>query len=505
MNSKLRSISCCNVIFLLSGIGILTSSIGTYFVSEYMANQQIHKNIVIKNNSNAYNYWMNPPAKIYRKYYLFDVRNPLEVEKGETPQLVQMGPYTYSEKWEKRHIEFLGPDIIRFTPVVTLHFEPSLSAGLETDKITFLNIPAVGMIEQASRSRFSELGPTLVNTLLAFLNTKLFLTKTVGELISGYKDPLMELAKAFMPQIIKDDKFSLINGKNGTEWQNYSMMTGNDYASNVAKIITWNGIEKLSFWDTEYANLINGTDGTFYPPFLERDKRIYSFNPDMCRSYYLSYLKDGEIDGIKTYDFHLPKDAFYNATLNPDNAGFCKECLGNGVLNISSCYGGVSGFISQPHFLNAEQKFVDGVKGLKPDQNKHDFVIHFEPTTSVPLGGNIRLQISFYLLQNDKITLVKNVKPVLLPVVWFDEDLALDDDTRAQLKTVAFYMKFVTIIPIVMASIGSFVLALACYFVYKEFSKKKKAPSRHIQTDQVEPINESSRLVAHIGDPKNYT
>ena len=40
---------------------------------------------------------------------------------------------------------------------------------------------------------------------------------------------------------------------------------------------------KLNFWESDSANLINGTDGTFYPPFLNRQKRLYSFNPDMCR------------------------------------------------------------------------------------------------------------------------------------------------------------------------------------------------------------------------------
>jgi hypothetical protein len=50
-------------------------------------------------------------------------------------------------------------------------------------------------------------------------------------------------------------------------------------------------------------------------------------------------LRDNEINGVKTYDFHLPKDIFYES--NPANEGFCDEnCLGDGVLNISKCYGG---------------------------------------------------------------------------------------------------------------------------------------------------------------------
>jgi hypothetical protein len=78
----------------------------------------------------------------------------------------------------------------------------------------------------------------------------------------------------------------------------------------------------------------------------------------------------------------LPKNIFYNSTVS-NNPNFCgkKECLGNGVMNISACYGGVSGFISLPHFLNAESKFVDDLVGLKPDEKLHDFVFNFEPVS----------------------------------------------------------------------------------------------------------------------------
>ena len=144
--------------------------------------------------------------------------------------------------------------------------------------------------------------------------------------------------------------------------------------------------------------MINGTDGSFYPPYRTRDQTLYSYNADMCRTYHLIYDKDTLFNDINVYDYHLPKDIFLNSTLNPNNDGFCEgACLGNGVLNISKCYGGVSGFVSQPHFLNADSQFIDGIEGMVPDQELHDFLIHFEPTTGVPLGGNIRLQISFYV------------------------------------------------------------------------------------------------------------
>lgn len=137
-------------------------------------------------------------------------------------------------------------------------------------------------------------------------------------------------------------------------------------------------LSKLNYWSGDEANKISGTDGTFYPPYLNRSSIVESFSPDMCRSYGLVYLQDNEIDGVKTYDFHLPSNIFSASKL--ESEGFCQgKCLGNGILNISNCYGGVSGFISQPHFLNADEKFYQAIDGLLPNKDIHDFVIHFEP------------------------------------------------------------------------------------------------------------------------------
>jgi hypothetical protein len=381
--------------------------------------------------------------------------------------------------------------------VVTLHFEPTLSKGSLSDNITFVNVPAAGMIETSMHSQSKTIVPEMVNLILNGFKSKLFVTKTAGELISGYKDPLLVLAKTLLPNLIKDDEFSIINGKNGTTWQNYTMMTGYDNIQNVAKIVSWDGMEVLNYYDTPSANLINGTDGTFYPPFRTRDQVMYAYNADMCRSYKLVYLKDDIVDDIDVYQFHLPENIFSNASSNPDNTGFCTDkdkCLGNGVMNISKCYGGVSGFISQPHFLNADKKFTDAFDGLKPNESLHDFKLNFEPTSGVPIQGNIKFQISFYIFQNDKIDIVKNVQPALYPLVWFDEALELYPDTRAQLKQVALISQLVTIIPIVLFGLGLFTLTLNLTIVL----------IRHLRRDEAkEEIDEKTCLINSNHDEKS--
>lgn len=68
------------------------------------------------------------------------------------------------------------------------------------------------MIEQGLKSKSKLIQPAAINELNRMLKTKLFERKTVGELIGGYRDPLMTLAKLFLPKLIKDNKFSLVNG-----------------------------------------------------------------------------------------------------------------------------------------------------------------------------------------------------------------------------------------------------------------------------------------------------
>jgi hypothetical protein len=137
----------------------------------------------------------------------------------------------------------------------------------------------------------------------------------------------------------------------------------------------------------------------------------------------MTFKEEKKIFDVDTLGFYLPENLFHHSPSDLHNDGFCEggKCLGNGVQNISKCYGGLSGFISQPHFLNADKKFANSLSGLSSDVEKHSTQMFFEPTTGVPIYGNIRFQISFYMSTDDTIYLVKNMKPVLMPILWFDE------------------------------------------------------------------------------------
>jgi len=48
-------------------------------------------------DTTGYQVWLSPPVPVYTKFYFFNVLNPKEVENGSTPEVEELGPFTYNE------------------------------------------------------------------------------------------------------------------------------------------------------------------------------------------------------------------------------------------------------------------------------------------------------------------------------------------------------------------------------------------------------------------------
>ena len=58
-----------------------------------------NQNIYLANGTKAYDIWINNNnyATVKRKYYFFNVDNPIEVEQGTAkPKLTEKGPYCFN-------------------------------------------------------------------------------------------------------------------------------------------------------------------------------------------------------------------------------------------------------------------------------------------------------------------------------------------------------------------------------------------------------------------------
>jgi len=79
----------------------------------------------------------------------------------------------------------------------------------------------------------------------------------------------------------------------------YKIYTGVGDSKDFGKIISWNGKDAVpdEWWRVgSPCAMINGTDGSIFPPFVEKSRRLDIFVTDLCRSLYLLY--DSEVEHL---------------------------------------------------------------------------------------------------------------------------------------------------------------------------------------------------------------
>lgn len=248
-------------------------------VFQKAVDRAIEQNTVLKNGTEVFDTWENPPPPIYMQFYFFNVTNPDEILQGEDPRVEEVGPYTYREYRPRENIHFWdnGTKISAANPK-TYIFQQDLSVGdPEVDLIRTLNIPVITAMEWTRISLLKE----ILEGLLKTYQQKLFVIHTVHELLWGYKDELFSLISIFKPDV--PQYFGLFYGKNGTSDGDYLFLTGEDSYLNFTKIVEWNGRRSLNWWTSEKCNMINGTDGNSFHPLVSKEEILYVFASDFCR------------------------------------------------------------------------------------------------------------------------------------------------------------------------------------------------------------------------------
>ena len=90
----------------------------------------------------------------------------------------------------------------------------------------------------------------------------------------------------------------------------------------------------------------------------------------MCRSVNLVYQKNVAVKGLDLYRFIVDPLAMASNESHDENNAYCTpagNCLGDGVLNVSSCMQGAPIILSLPHLNQAAQEYQDAVEGMHPD------------------------------------------------------------------------------------------------------------------------------------------
>ncbi|XP_074651843.1 platelet glycoprotein 4-like [Tubulanus polymorphus] len=465
------------VVVVIVGIALIAFGVILFPVIPAVIRSGMDKDIPFAEGSEAVKTWEYPPVPVYMNFYVFDLLNKDETMAGAKPSVLEKGPYVYRQLISKANVTFNPNSTVSYTQPVTYVFVPELSGGKENDTFTALNM-VLATVADLYQKTFEKLGPAarlLLEEFLKLAGENMFRTLTVKDMIWGYEDPFLKKIAPLMKAIGVDvpETIGIFIGQNGSDDGVHNIYTGVKDIMKFNTLDRYNGQSELSFWRTPYCNRIQGsTDGTMWHPFIDESETLYIFNSGVCRSFYIKFDSRVQLKGVDLLRFVQPASVYANATINPDNIGFCMpddgHCLDSGVLNVSHCRQGAPVFMSEPHFYNAASKYIDAIIGIHPNKENHATRIDVEPYTGVGMSAKMKFQINIYYENYKGIDSMKNLRPTFYPLAWFEASATLTDALASKMRnelvlplTIGFWVK------ICMICIGFVITTIGIIYGYK--------------------------------------
>ena len=304
---------------------------------------------------------------MYIKFYIFNVTNPDEIQKGGKPSVFEIGPFTYEEIREKKDITTIEEEIT-YNSLVRYEYRDELSCDICKED-TMVVVPnaallgAVGLIQTFDWLNFQIPGleGNPFDAIMNFINAgiesndeqykdSLFLTLPVRSLLFDGFSPgvlnwvlhwynLLDDILPPLPDSLASGTFGFWLGKNNTKVdQFYTINKGSVHPEKYGSVTKFNNKHSLPehWWDpmgpTPSANNvgikgvcteIHGTDGQQFHPFIEDGEELWLFTPDLCRSIPITYFHDVMIDGITTKHYEAADSVF--SMSNEHNYCYCPK------------------------------------------------------------------------------------------------------------------------------------------------------------------------------------
>ncbi|XP_043210576.1 sensory neuron membrane protein 2-like [Amphibalanus amphitrite] len=471
----------------LLGAGLLTLVLGVvlgWYGFPTIIDNMIEKEMVLTEDSESFDPWRAPTSEIdvFMQFIMFNVTNPAEVKRGDKPILKEVGPFSYKENRQRINLTWSedGTELTYYEVISYFYDQPSSSPDVSEDTIiSTINAP---MVVLAAMGDELPLGKSV---LFGMINTyekgESFKLYKAGELLmSGVDDPLMAAVAAsplsvLLPPTFSDGKFRLY-GYNNTVDGPYTIKTGKDDINQFTRILSYQNASELSYWSTDYCNMLNGTDGISYPPNTGEVDRVYIFNKDLCRSIYLDYEKDVEYFGIPGRRFAPTRDVLEDPAINEDNQCYCVgKCLKAGVMSLSPCQYGAPIVASTPHFYMGAEEYINQSIGLSPDKNRHQTFIDIEPYTGLAMNGGKKIQINLQTKRYQGLIKVKGLEHIpemLFPLIYTNETATIDqahaDELDSELMTP---LKILTGTQWALIAVGALLVVVAAVMLVRSRSR----------------------------------
>ncbi|KAG8196569.1 hypothetical protein JTE90_003582 [Oedothorax gibbosus] len=432
-------------VFVLGFLGVLLLVVGIVALSLFpiIMKAKIQENMVLEDGKENYEKWKETPIPVTFKVFLFNITNPEEVIAGGKPNVKDIGPFTYEQYRSKDVLSFNHTlKTVTYDDKKRYHFLPNKSAPLDS-RIYNINLPLQGILMFAKKAAgsYSSSVISMLEGILFNYNEKVFYNRTAEELLfQGYHvqliQDLTDIASAFItiPQILPNNTFGFLYGKNNSGDGIFEVFTGADDIGHYSQIYKWKNMSRIPFWNNQYCNMMNGTDGSQFPPPITKKDILYVYTPELCRSVSLEFEKDVNVKGIPAFRFVTPESLFASPLVNPDNLCYCTEpafCELSGILDVSPCREGLKLAVTGPHFFQGHKFIKERVSGLNPSREQHETYVDIEPTTGLVLRASRKLQMNFIFKPNKDMEELKSVAMSVVPLLWVIEEAEITDEVAA--------------------------------------------------------------------------
>lgn len=163
-----------------------------------------------------------------------------------------------------------------------------------------------------------------------------------------------------------------------------------------------------------------------------------------------------------------------------------------GVFSIGQCQLGAPIYASLPHFLDADEYYLEQVDGLKPNRSLHEFYIDVESTLhSIPVGAKARLQLNVATPE----LRFRNIPNAMIPVLWQEVTFEIDKPVASMLYW-SFTMSstIYKLVSLVLLGAGFITLAVSFVGCFREH-KQRRRPK----------ISDSSETMRSAATSSNYS
>jgi len=368
---------------------------------------------------------------LYNEYYMFNVTNPSEFLNGAQLRVNEVGPFIFSEWKDKRDVEWNDTEhSVKYDEYAVFHEEDNRNQTFSLDEmVTTFNPVVLTLAAMIADPKFPEYLYIPFQILILRFDLRVFITRPVRELLFGgfESDLIKEMYKITKMESFSQGKAGFLFAANNSKTYRFKEYTGADDIEKLHKIIEIDDQTKTDLWNDERCDRIEGFTGPPFPKPITKNTTLYMYSEGMRRSITFDYDKEVRLKKLEMFRFKVP-DSLLEAS--KENECFCNDefLCRNQFADFSSISEGIPLVASYPHFYLADQKDIDEISGLNPQEDIHETYMDIEPKTGLLLRIRKRVQVNMVVRRYAKLPIFSKVREGIVPIFWMNTKLDAPGD-----------------------------------------------------------------------------